>query len=132
MNYDKLLAAMPINSTAARVTGRGVHWAPDVHFSPGEVHSDTPLPTRPWPASSLGQDNLTGRIVGRLTVVGLAAEHGDTANGTRWVVRCACGAYEHRRTKYIRNCGAPQEAMCKICRKTAWIMAGRPMAETGK
>lgn len=80
---------------------------------PRFVHSATPLPTVPWPSTSLGQDNLTGRRVGKLTVVGLSPI-GTGGGGARWVVQCTCGAYEHRNTRFIRT-GRAAGAACMKC-----------------
>lgn len=54
--------------------------------------------------------NLVGCKVGRLTVIGMARE-----SKGRWVVRCACGDYEIRTAKAIRN---PENKgdRCSVCR----------------
>lgn len=78
------------------------------------VRSETPLPTRPWPPLARGQDNLTGFMFGRLTVIGLAAEKTKSSAGAAWVVRCTCGTYEHRRTAFLRR-GNSRRAMCSEC-----------------
>lgn len=44
-----------------------------------------PLPTRPFKGTS---EDLTGRVTGSMTVIGLSA----TKKG-RWVTRCECGAF---------------------------------------
>lgn len=107
------------------VTARGVHWEPAaLKLSPGQVISDVPLPTRPWPATARGQDNLTGRIIGRLTVVGLSADSAKSEGGARWVVRCACGNYEHKRTRALRNPVFPSRMMCRRCDYVAEMVAG--------
>jgi hypothetical protein len=121
----RILTSAPIDRKAAMVTARGVHWEPVKNYlSPNEAHSDTPLPTRPWPATSNGQDNLAGRIVGRLTVVGLSADKPSNSMGAAWVVRCTCGAYEHRRTSSLRK-SDPKKMMCRRCNYTTEMLAGR-------
>jgi hypothetical protein len=124
MTLRNIYASVPVNKTAAQVTGRGVHWEPEKNLlSPGQVRSETPLPTRPWPQTSLGQDNLTGRIVGRFTVIGLSAEKRRSHSGSRWVVRCSCGAYEHRTTKGIRRSDLAG-MMCVRCDYTDQMIKG--------
>ena len=123
---DRIITSRPVNRQAAMVTGRGVHWEPaKIKISPGQVRSDAPLPTRPWPKRALGQDNLTGRIVGRFTVVGLAADKVGGVGGACWVVRCTCGAYEHRRTKALRSPKNPARMMCTHCDYMAEMVAVR-------
>lgn len=81
---------------------------------PWHVRSEVPLLTRPWPGNSFGQDNLTGRIIGRMTIVGLSANKSSNSRGACWVARCACGAFEHRRTQTIRKTD-PKQMMCSHC-----------------
>lgn len=68
-----------------------------------------PLPTGPLTA---GVKDLTGRAVGRLTVVGLAPSNG---SGARWVVQCDCGRYGINRPKFLQSEVARRRAMCRAC-----------------
>lgn len=71
--------------------------------------------------------DLTGIRSGRLTVLGIAVDV--SANGTRWVVRCVCGSYELRRTRYLKACAAGEktgddEPMCGSCSYTKKLRQG--------
>ena len=56
-----------------------------------------PLPTIAYHGRG---PNLTGKKAGRLTVIGYSEQ------GKRWVCRCSCGNYVHRRMKSIKKCMA--------------------------
>lgn len=67
------------------------------------VSSMAPLPMRKFPGPS--KDDLTGKTIGRLLVVGfsvLERKRKDCSSG-RWVVRCLCGRYEIRTSKSIKG-----------------------------
>jgi hypothetical protein len=66
-----------------------------------------PLATRPV---ADGED-LTGRLVGSLTVMGYAKHYPRS-----WVVRCGCGRYTTRTSRALRN-PANAEDTCDACRK---------------
>lgn len=100
----------PVNRTAALVVSRGEHFEPEVDTSK-MVYSDTPLPIkRPTNAakSNPAYKDLTGLRNGRLTVMGLYA-----GGKGRWVVRCACGKYEVRTAKAVKNIA--NNDMCSFC-----------------
>lgn len=104
-DWDALAAATPNDATAARVVSPGTDpCMPAVKFPPGYFHSDvcpklvSPLPER---VQALAVEYV-GERLGRLTVVGLA----DIRRGekkAKWVVRCDCGAFEHRSMQAIRE-----------------------------
>lgn len=73
-----------------------------------------PLATKLPPAD--GED-LTGRQVGELTVVGYARHYPRS-----WVVRCGCGVYTTRSSKAIRN-PANSGDKCDHCRKKPEVEA---------
>jgi hypothetical protein len=100
-SIDRLIGSVPANKTAARVVGRGEHWEPNM--SPTVVqYRDGPPKTVPPPSCN---HDLTGTVVGRLTVRGYLA-HG------RWLVRCVCGIYEPRTTRAIKK---SLSTMCSSC-----------------
>lgn len=109
-NFDALAASSPLDRNASIVRdGSGDLWSakiPEHH-----QHWKTPQPIQPRIPGNM--PNYTGVDFGRLKVIGY---HGDG----RWLVRCACGDYELRRTKAIRHRDRPQEqpddeAMCWEC-----------------
>lgn len=109
--FDKILSSTPLNSTAGRVTSKGTHYTPEIEFGTHK-HFDAPPPMKRVPSDA---EDLTGRKFGRLTVVGLGdTKRGNGSVGGSWVVRCACGDYEHRRRKAILN---PENTgdKCRVC-----------------
>lgn len=94
-NYDAVVASAPLNVTAAVVRdGVGEIWDPEV--TDGRTHSANPLPILPCEP---GMRDLTGLVVGRLTVMGF---HGRRKKSNRfWSVRCVCGAYEARNERKL-------------------------------
>lgn len=102
--------ATPINKTAALVVGRGEHFEPSVDNST-RVHSDVPLRLKKPGKAALANpsyEDLTGLKKGRVTVMGLSADV-----PKRWVVRCACGAYEFRTARKLKR--ENDEDMCAFC-----------------
>lgn len=73
--------------------------------------------TRPRIKPHLGNTpDLTGRVVGRLTVIGPLAELNTPNHGSKWVVRCSCGEwYETRSSKAINNPKNVDDC-CRRCR----------------
>lgn len=114
--FEKIAASTPRNATAASVTSRGTHYEPVVDLA-NHQHFDTPPATTPILSESIGTcGDLIGRRFGRFTVIGLAAEGPpNPKKKARWVVRCACGDYEYRKAKSIRN-PANSDDMCQKCR----------------
>ncbi|MBX4889795.1 hypothetical protein [Rhizobium bangladeshense] len=119
---------LPSDKVAGRVAAKGEHfeWCPPSTT----VHSSDPIPHRaPTAAERVMPEfvDLTGIKSGRLTVLGMAVEV--SANGTRWVVRCVCGSYELRRTRYLKACAAGHktgndEPMCGSCAYTKKLRQG--------
>lgn len=114
--YDRIAASTPINKTAATVTGKsGIHYEPAKKIT--QTHWDAPQPVFPIPS---GTPYLTGMKCGRLTVIGYRAARGNNPKGALWLVRCACGQYEERRTKSLINT-ANVDDCCAICRHTKFL-----------
>lgn len=122
---DRIITSRPVNRQSAMVTGRGVHWEPTKKLEPaGYVRLIAPPKMRPIPNEFRPEDVMTGYKVDRLTVVGLA-ENAPGQNGARWVVRCACGAYEQRRRSFLVSEKAKTRAKCVHCDYLEEIKAGR-------
>lgn len=126
-NFSIIAPLYPVDSTAARVTGRGEHWKSRKKASPSEIRNENVLRTMPFPAGAKPEHNITGLKVGRLTVLGLAVEQPrqGSSTGASWVVRCACGAYEHRKAKALKSPAYARRAMCSQCDNLEEIKAGR-------
>ena len=93
MDRTKLLQnPLPIDRVAARVLrGKGEHWEPTgnpMKRGPGD-NLIGPTPGKAMPATAT---DYTGERRGRL----VAFRYLD---GKRWVMRCDCGAFEHRDIK---------------------------------
>jgi hypothetical protein len=56
---------------------------------------------------------MSGHGYGRLVVIGF--HNGHPASGSKWLVRCVCGAFETRSLKSIINKGS-QNDCCRECR----------------
>lgn len=118
--WDAVLASTPLNGTAGRVTSKGVHFEPRTAI-PNEVTWDAPPPlARITPTMSRNASfvDLTGRSVGRLTVLGLTTDGHKEARGGVWACRCVCGKYVGRRAKSLK---ATEDHMCNDCRLTATL-----------
>ncbi len=115
---------LPGDKVAGRVAGRGEHF--DFASRSHHAHSDLPIAWRAPIEPELSDPNfvdLTGSLIGRLKVMGIVAEVTTSTPGKRWTVRCVCGSYEVRRTKFIKACLAGKdtgdhEPMCDWCGKT--------------
>jgi hypothetical protein len=100
VDFDAVAPLTPANLTSGRVASAGVHFDPKVHMPAGYQHWDAPPPMRPFVNPHGNATDLTGKKVGRLTVLGLLDDPDRASDGAsvmRWVVRCTCGDYEARR-----------------------------------
>lgn len=130
VDLNSVAPLYPSDKVAGRVSAKGEHfeWAPKLA---GKVHSAEPLAIRaPTPQQIANPEfvDLKGVKIGRLTVLGMAAEIFSSA-GTNWVVRCVCGAYETRKARYIKACKGGKnpgdgEPMCDWCNKTRKLQLG--------
>lgn len=101
--FDKLLASRPVNSAAARVLGSGVHYQSNKVIA--QRHWTSPPKTIPINEvnDTVGSFvDLSGTTFGRLTVIGYLGKL-NPKKAALWLVRCACGDYESRTSKAIRN-----------------------------
>ena len=101
----------PINLLARLVTGKGIHFTP--------IRKKTNLPR--WNICpdiiefpGIDEYNMQGRRFGRFEVVGYYGKTKSQRAG-RWIVRCACGMYEIRTAKSIKNPRNNNDA-CEDCR----------------
>lgn len=105
----KIEGMAPINSTAARVTGKGFQYTPDKKITC--THSDVPLPII---RIGWNEEDITGIKQGRLTVIGKFSK-GAGKKASMWAVRCQCGNYETRSRKALLNPANNQDC-CQQCR----------------
>ena len=110
-----------VDKTAAMVFAKGVKYRNSVKVTC--PHWGAPPPMRKTPACA---PKLVGEKFGRLTVVGLH----ETISGS-WVVRCACGDYETRKAKSIRNPNNFGDR-CTKCRNAAFERKDYEFQKTGR
>lgn len=105
MKHDASLD--PVNREAAFQMAKGVKNLPVNVVTP---HWELCPPMKTVKFAAPDHD-LTGRKFGRFTVVGFSRDY-----AKKWVVRCACGDFETRSSKAVKN-PANAEDCCTICRK---------------
>ena len=110
--WEKLAVSTPLNKTAAVVTGASRHDMPvGAKIHAHHAQAETPWPTIPV---AIHQEDLTGLAYDRATVVGYVGRLSKQKGATgRWAIRCACGKYEHRSAKTIRERKAGRCADCE-------------------
>lgn len=101
----------PVDMQASKVFAKGIQY--EMRGKILNFHSEICPPVR---IKSLQREtktfcNLKGVRFGRFTVVGLSRDV-----KARWVVRCACGTYEMRTAKAIKN-ELNTVDCCEKCRK---------------
>lgn len=120
----------PVDTTAAMMFSTGNKAPEQKVFSKQLLHTETcpPILTAEDVRRILNMDDLTGKRIGRLQVVGMSRDV-----RKRWVVRCDCGAFEMRSARSIRN---PENRgdRCIKCRAVAgfkrhhhWFITGREL-----
>ena len=98
MNTEELAGRAPVNKQAGMLFAKGEHYEPTLG-NYNFIYKDIP-PMKEIPAHTLpdpGFINLTGRKIGRLTVIGMSIKP------SRWVCRCLCGNYIIRQSKTLRK-----------------------------
>ena len=114
-------ARHPVNKAAGKVLGGGINYTPNKKIA--QRHWSSPPSMRQSPREV---ENLTGRTFGRFTVIGWFAE----CKGL-WVVRCACGDYETRKTRSVRNPQNNKDA-CENCRHLMFLQREKHFLRTGR
>jgi 5-methylcytosine-specific restriction protein A len=128
--FDEIAKRTPINRPTLNVASEGNHFSFDSKYL-NNVRSDIPLPITTRQLSA-GKEDMTGRVFGRLTVIGQADRPTNAWGKMRWVVRCACGFYELRRSSGLRE-GRMEAQMCSACQQLEERKAGRgPWLNTPK
>jgi hypothetical protein len=115
MDYDKILASTPVNTTAARQLSKGDHFEPNIKDDGSRDYFKEILPMRPFVQKGDGRVDYTGHAWGRMRVIGLAVKKGSDKK-PRWMCRCVCGNYALRKEKTIK---AGTGDMCGECGYTA-------------
>lgn len=119
---EDIALKIPVDRTAAIVTGKGIHYTPIIQKD--SVISKVPIPTRQIPESTLNTSaftDLTGRQIGSFKVIGLSKYQ-----KKRWVVKCVCGNYTARRSKSLLN--ESTRHMCDECnhlQRIKWLYANQ-------
>ncbi|MHB9879117.1 hypothetical protein ACSMXM_05585 [Pacificimonas sp. ICDLI1SI03] len=111
--FDRLATSSPINRTAGVVTSASsVNFKQEVKCECRD-HWKAPPKTKALPKSESFVD-LTGKKVGRFTVVGFLGKKTPNAAYSRWLVRCTCGDYEALSSRAIKRGVNPDEC-CELC-----------------
>lgn len=124
-DWDRILAAAPLNAEAARVTGASREPSgfrkplTDIYLQDGP-HALRPVPS-PIPPQF---EDLTGRRFGALVVRGLADGLSKTSGGAPWAVRCDCGAYTVRRSVGLKT---GRSTGCDVCTHAEQVRQGKGM-----
>lgn len=127
MSTEQLkLSPIPVNRVAQRVVKKAAPedvWSPmpkrvDKGVNPGDI-----LRTAPVPKNSQGIAAVIGKRRDRMTVIGYAADQGSKAKPARWVVRCDCGNFEHRRS-VLKWLSTKAPDMCRECRDRSFKKTG--------
>lgn len=132
--FEEIAKRTPINREALNVALGGTHFS----FEPRKLNptrSDVPpaIITR----QLADEEEFTGRVLGRLTVIGRSMDAWEKSKKVRWVVRCACGWYERRRSRALRDMTLDAQ-MCSNCKMLEERKAGfgpwtnRPKTKRGK
>lgn len=129
----------PVDRVAARVMQPGIHYEKDL--GDFDKHWTVPPPFyRFIPQAGNPQSvDLTGTKFGLFTVIGwLGAVGGSTGRQKKgldkppkragaWLVRCACGDYEQRTARAIRNPNNTGDR-CRVCRDVQFKREKTPEA----
>ncbi len=115
----RIITSRPADRVASRVTQPGPKGLESKKRPSGDGTQAMPWPMRAVPANV---PDLTGRVSGFLTVVGLSHFIGNSTNGSpaRWVCRCICGYYVIRKPKTIRRQRDECDA-CDRCRELQFL-----------
>jgi len=118
-------ALAPQGVTAAKVLGKGVNWTPEKKEAPTfvrEIEGTLPFKiVRPWTGYA---PDITGQRFGRLVVKGLSTVQNPKKKAT-WVVRCDCGAWEHRKYRTLAKPAGDAGIMCSHCEYLELVKAGK-------
>lgn len=123
--FDRIGASMPVNKQAALSSAA----SRDAKSSKKINAADSQIPTPTVRVPSIAED-LTGRVVGRLTVIGLDAAKRNS-KGLLWLVRCACSTFTKRRSKALKN-PANSEDRCDQCRHSAFLTRTSQLRTVGQ
>lgn len=118
--YDQS-ASHAANAQAGKILSRGEHWEPKLHKTPGQFREEVGIPE--WRKPTPGDLDLSGQRFGKLVVKGLRPASAAPKGKSAWVVRCDCGAYEHRKAKTLRS-GQNIGQMCTHCEHLEQVKAG--------
>lgn len=137
MDFSDLvvLGGVPIDLKAVGVVLPGYEYCPDKKIDQLMFDVRPPMPDFAIGARGAPLEDLTGRAVGRMTVIGYwgRKKRGGKAGKEQqlWVCRCPCGMYVTRNGKTI-VCGRDPDDKCEICRHVAHLKKVDRHRQTGK
>ena len=110
-----------VNSTAARVISKGVHYEPQLKkLRTPDICQKEPLQTIKLTWEQLGLNkktfpDLTGQSNGRMDVIGYYGKTNKKQKG-KWVCKCKCGNYTLREAAAIKRWKDGSNDCCRECR----------------
>lgn len=116
-DWDRVMTSAPQSKQAAVVRdGQGTDNGEDKDY--GLATTIAPPPLRPVPPDT---EDWTGRVVGRLRVIGLIKKRKGERSSKKaaWCVKCVCGLYCRRTTKALRASAATSSG-CERCNEEAY------------
>lgn len=117
VDLSRIATSQPVNKTAARVMGGGVHFDDGRKIVDTLRHFDAPpkcIDPENYPNDPSFQD-MRGVRVGQVVVIGFLGRLGRTRNAKpQWLVRCDCGQFETRSAKFLRA-GSEDYHACARC-----------------
>lgn len=128
-DFHRIITSAPINAEAARQTAQGEAFTPSRAIT--DYWPDMPqIKTRQEMDQSAARNrewrDFTGKVFGRLTVVGVLAGKNDKRPAS-WVCRCKCGGFCSRTAKALKSAergGNTFHDRCGMCQYTERLRTG--------
>lgn len=106
----------PIDSNAARVLSRGEHWSPSNKMGAMQFEVPPGMADLSRGRNETQPEDMTGRKIGRMVVIGYFGKGKKRGGAQRWVCRCPCGVYAIRTAGAIKKAKNPDEK-CGNCQE---------------
>lgn len=131
------LGAVPVDRMAWRVIAPGEHYVPNKKIACLVFDSQPPMRGTRRGRGERRPENLNGRTVGRMTVVGYwgpkVAPNGYFRGGAAnqvWVCRCSCGIHVTRTAKTIKA-ARDSDDCCEYCRHLKYMKRNEEFRRLG-
>lgn len=119
-DYDFCVSGVPVNKTAARVLRGGDGFQYSVKNENARHYvSTTPPPLFEWKGPR--EFNMTGQVIGDMTVIGYGGKGKSGKKQAKWVCRCRCGNHQFFHRKALIS---GKNLKCDDCRKIEYYKTG--------